>query len=200
MNRLVMLKEVASESGFGKVERGSKKHDKVLRFLAILEILISKGLKRQLTVLKVSRSGMIARASKQLLDSMILVLVEAVAVSQEKALTNSSGKHLKQNIEILMKEWSKEANSGLKRKDVLRAVRIQYGVGGTHRTAENGEFTLSVKSGDEFEEQCRAVEASKKPQIDERGGVYESSSERNAALKGLSTQRCSVFDFVDNLA
>lgn len=193
-NRLVVLREVASKSGFGKVELGSKKHDEVLRLFAILEILISKGLKRQLTVLKVSRSGMIARASRQLLDSMVLVLVESVGITRKEALTNSNGHHGKRIVNQLMHEWKEGSETGLNRRDILLDLRIRHGVGAKERISETGEFTLTVKSAEEFDMHCTISKASRAPHIGERGGVYNSSSKRNAALKLLKSQYLSVFD------
>ena len=192
--RLVVLREVTSADGVGKVEIGSKKHDEVLRLMSLLEILTSKGVKRHMTTLKVSRMGMISRASRRLLDSMTEIFVEGVGIAKKDALTNSNGKHLKKIVKQLMNEGIEEGDGKMKRRDVLSALRVQHGIGIPGSATENGEFMLTVIDGNEFDVHRNTIEASSRPKIDERGGVYGSDQEYQNALKLLQTQCVSVFD------
>lgn len=82
-NRLTCLSMVAEDNSLGKVESGSNKMKELVRLCVNARLLIKLSVPMKEKMLKVSRVGLIARASTSLLDKLERNLATAVGICRK---------------------------------------------------------------------------------------------------------------------
>lgn len=191
--RLKHLSRLADVSSFGSVEANTFKFDELFRLLATCRLLASRSLLVYETAVKVSRAGVIARASSGLLDIFALNLACAVGVEKVGMLRNRDGMSIEKLVAAMTKTGLSAASNvdhkggRIGRRDVLALMRCQRGVGVFGSDRDRGVVTPLVLSKESFDEtKSRAMSSSPPVLSHEREAGISEEDQGSAMQNALS--------------
>jgi hypothetical protein len=188
--RMRVLTAIVDETGACQVEKGTVKYAELFRLLATLRLLALRSLPLRDSAIKVSRSGMIARAATGLLDKMTVNLAAAVGLEKVSMLKSPGGASVDKAVSSMIKDGLDNSGRGrIGRRDVLAILRCRRGVGVVGSDGKAGLLQPTVMSAQAFEETKAAAAASQQPVISSNcmPGVYGSDEERDQALRAFAS-------------
>lgn len=194
ISRMKILAAVTAKENFGHVEMDTVKYNEIFRLIVTIRLLVQKGIARHMSALRVSRVGMISRASSVSLDSMEKHFAAAIGVEKLNELKNSEGQTIAKAVQAMSKKGSEEGEKRVQRKELLSHLRFKHGVGIEGLNTENGEFAPLVIEMSEFEAAQIAERNYTAEGIDEKRGIYASDNERREAMNAFIQAHISVFN------